>query len=88
MCLFLNIIHLDFASNIRFTDKILIQIIKSHSNLKYLNLRKEDNNRLIIDKGLYVIANLYYKLEYLNISDHKEISEIVIWNVIMLFIFV
>ena len=45
-------------------------------------MQKSDDNELITNKGLYAIINLCYKLEYLNISDCKEISEITIWNVI------
>ena len=80
--LFPNIVHLDFASSVRFTDKTLIRIAESYPNLKYLNLREGENDGLITDKGLYAIANSYYKLEYLNISCYKEFFEIAIWNVI------
>ncbi|CAI2197193.1 19705_t:CDS:2, partial [Funneliformis geosporum] len=34
------------------------------------------------DKGLYVITNSYHELEYLNISNHTEFSEISICNII------
>ncbi|RIA99154.1 hypothetical protein C1645_731161 [Glomus cerebriforme] len=75
--------RLDQVEGGGFSDKTLNRIAKSYSNLKYLNLRKRyGDDGLITDKGLYAIANLCQKLEYLNISHCKEFSEIAIWNVI------
>jgi hypothetical protein len=79
--LFPNIVHLDLYLSVGFSDKTLNRIAESYPNLKYLNLGGYGNGS-ITDKGLYVIVNSCHKLEYLNISERKEISEIAIWNVI------
>ena len=56
---------------------------KSYSNLKYLNISALYNRfRSKNDIDLTVIANSCHKLEYLNISNRTEFSEISICNVI------
>jgi hypothetical protein len=79
--LFPNIVHLDLYLSVGFSDKTLNRIAESYPNLKYLNLGGYGDGS-ITDKGLYAIVNSCHKLEYLNISERKEISEIAIWNVI------
>ena len=79
--LFPNIVHLDLYLSVGFSDKTLNRIAESYPNLKYLNLGGYGVGS-ITDKGLYAIVNSCHKLEYLNISERKEISEIAIWNVI------
>ncbi len=80
--LFSNIVHLNLYNNAKFDNKTLNRIVKSYSNLKYLNLEEKYDDGLRTDKDLYAITNLCYKLEYLNISYHKEFFEITIWNII------
>ena len=65
------------------TGKILKLIAKSYPNLEYLNisalrLRFKSEN----DIGLSAIANSCHRLEYLNISNRTEFSEISICNII------
>jgi hypothetical protein len=79
--LFPNIVHLDLYLSVGFSDKTLNRIAESYPNLKYLNLGGYGVGS-ITDKGLYAIVNSCHKLEYLNISERKGISEIAIWNVI------
>ena len=88
---FQNIIHLDFEGSTDCIGKTLKLIAKSYPNLKYLNisiLRSEGLADYISivrgygDKGLYAIANSCHKLEYLNISNRTEFSEISICNII------
>ena len=89
--MFLNIIHLNFEKVKHLTSKSLKLIAESYSNLKYLNIsvlcyKKLADYITIIreysDKDLCAIANLCYKLEYLNISNRTEFSKISIYNVI------
>src|SRR6266542_4052985 len=54
--LFPNIVHLDFAFSVRFSDKTLNRIAESYPNLEYLNLERCGDG-LINDKGLYAITN-------------------------------
>ena len=80
--------------NIRFVETYLTSIFKKWFKSIYQTLSKYlvilcdvsqlkgYDDRLIIDKNLYAIANSCHKLEYLGISDYKEISKIAIWNVI------
>ncbi|CAI2176726.1 7813_t:CDS:2, partial [Funneliformis geosporum] len=68
---FLNIIYLDFKDSIGFSDRSLFVIAESYPNLKYINLWDAQ----ITNKGLYAIAQLCYKLEYLNISYCRNISD-------------
>ena len=80
---FPNIIHLDFKRSMNCTGKVLKLIAKSYPNLEYLNisaLREEFKSEN--DIGLSAIAQLCHKLEYLNISNRTEFSEISICNVI------
>jgi hypothetical protein len=77
---FPNIIHLDFEGSMNCTGKVLKLIAESYPNLEYLNLPRSIGSEN--DIGLSAIAQLYYKLEYLNISIRKEFSEISICNVI------
>ncbi len=42
VCLFPNIVHLDFNFSTGFSDKTLNRIAESYSNLKYLNLQKDE----------------------------------------------
>ena len=80
---FPNIIHLDFEKSIDPTGKALKLMTKSYPNLKYLNISALYNRfRPKNDIDLTAIANSCYKLEYLNISNHTEFSEISICNVI------
>ncbi len=65
------------------TGKVLKLIVKSYLNLEYLNIfallgsfRSEN------DIGLSAIANSCHKIEYLNISNCTEFSEISICDVI------
>src|SRR6266542_5356724 len=80
---FQNIIHLDFKKSTDYTGKILKLIVKSYSNLKYLNIStlregfKSEN-----DIGLSAIVNSYHRLEYLNIFNCIEYSKTSICNVI------
>ncbi|PKB96281.1 RNI-like protein [Rhizophagus irregularis] len=80
---FQNIIHLDFEGSTDCIGKTLKLIAKSYPNLEYLNisalrLRFKSEN----DIGLSAIANSCHRLEYLNISNRTEFSEISICNVI------
>src|ERR1043165_9319074 len=67
VCLFPNIVHLDFNFSIGFSNKILNRIAESYSNLKYLNLQKNKyiscNMSIITGEGLYAIARSCHKLE-------------------------
>ncbi|CAI2170170.1 18791_t:CDS:2 [Funneliformis geosporum] len=72
----------DFEGSMDCTDKVLKLIAESYSNLEYLNisaLLKALDQKMIC---LFAIAQLCHKLKYLNISIHKEFSEISICNVI------
>ncbi|PKK56653.1 hypothetical protein RhiirC2_799581 [Rhizophagus irregularis] len=89
--MFPNIIHLDFENSKCLTSKALKLIAESHPNLKYLNISvlrcKGLADHIFIvqgygDKGLCAIADSCHKLEYLNISNRTEFSEISICNVI------
>src|SRR5436305_10362412 len=65
------------------TGKVLKLIAKSYPNLKYLNisaLREEFKSEN--DIGLSAITQSCHKLEYLNISNRTEFSEISICNII------
>ncbi|CAI2181783.1 19890_t:CDS:2 [Funneliformis geosporum] len=70
---FQNIIHLDFKESTDCTGEVLKLIALIYSNLEYLNISalrggfKSEN-----DIGLSAIANSCHKLEYLNISIHKD----------------
>ena len=88
---FLNIIYLDFKKSMYLTSKTLKLIVELYPNLKYLNISILHDERLAnyisivreySDKVLYAIANSYHKLEYLNISNRTEFSEISICNII------
>src|ERR1044072_6356186 len=80
---FLNIIHLDFEKSIDPTGEALKLMAKSYPNLKYLNISALYNRfRPKNDIDLTAIANACLKLEYLNISNRTEFSEISICNVI------
>ena len=68
---FLNIIHLDFKNSIDFGNKSLFIIVELYHNLRYINLW----DAKITDKGLYAIARSCCKLEYLNISYCRNISD-------------
>src|SRR3954468_18308620 len=80
---FLNIIYLDFKESMDCTGKVLKLIAKSYPNLEYLNISalceefKSENNI-----GLFAITQSCHKLEYLNISNRTEFSEISICNII------
>ncbi|PKY63443.1 hypothetical protein RhiirA4_492384, partial [Rhizophagus irregularis] len=80
---FQNIIHLDFEGSTDSIGKVLKLIAKSYPNLEYLNISvlrgrfKSEN-----DIGLSAIANSCHRLEYLNISNRTEFSEISICNII------
>ena len=81
--MFPNVIYLNFEESIDHTGKALKLIAESYPNLKYLNIsalyvRFESEN----DKDLYAITNSCHKLEFLNISNCTEFSEISICNVI------
>ncbi|CAI2186013.1 5453_t:CDS:2 [Funneliformis geosporum] len=72
-----------------FSNKALELIAGSYSNLKYLNLCDDRSDgfrgfraREVDDEGLTAIADSCHKLEYLNISNRTEFSEISICNVI------
>src|SRR2546423_7006688 len=86
VCLFPNIVHLDFNFSTEFSDKTLNRIAESYSNLKYLNLQKDEyvscNMSIITGEGLYAIARSCHKLEYLNISHRSDICGQSICNVI------
>ncbi len=84
MCMFSNIIYLDFRESMKFEfiSKILKLIVESYSNLNYLNILTLCSNFAENDKSLYAIMNLCHKLEYLNISKCIEFSEISICNII------
>ena len=86
VCLFPNIVHLDFNFSTGFSDKTLNRIAESYSNLKYLNLQKDEyvscNMGIITGEGLYAIARSCHKLEYLNISHRTDICGQSICNVI------
>ena len=89
MCLFPNIVHLDFNFSTGFSDKTLNRIAESYSNLKYLNLCIDRpggfrgfRTQEVDDGGLWRIAKSCHRLEYLNISNHREYSETSICNVI------
>ncbi|RGB39843.1 hypothetical protein C1646_753968 [Rhizophagus diaphanus] len=79
-------VHLDLNFSTGFGDKILNRIAETYSNLKYLNLQKSryetDNAGLVTDKGLCAIARSCHKLEYLNISYHRDIFGISICEII------
>ncbi|CAI2190790.1 10445_t:CDS:2, partial [Funneliformis geosporum] len=84
-----NITHLSFINSIGFSNRALELIVSSYPNLKYLNLCNDQSGgfrgfraREVDDEGLSAIANLCYKLECLNISDHTEFFEVSICNVI------
>ena len=80
---FPNIIHLDFEKSIDPIGEALKLIVKSYSNLKYLNISALYNRFWPKnDIDLTAIANSCHKLEYLNISNRTEFSEISIYNVI------
>ncbi len=86
--MFSNIIYLDFKENIKSESigKILKLIVESYSNLKYLNISAlHEGFRLKNNIGLIAIANSCYKLEFLNISNYIEFSEISICNDSFLF---
>ncbi len=88
MCLFLNIIYLDFNNSIGFSNKVLNQIAELYPNLKYLNLWKDKYiryYRIITNKGLYVIVWLCHKLEYLNIFYCTIITDITIEEIASLY---
>ena len=85
MCMFSNIIHLDFGESMKSGSigKVLKLIAKSYPNLNYLNISALYNRfRPKNDIDLTAIANSCHKLEYLNISNRTEFSEISICNVI------
>src|SRR2546423_14870163 len=86
VCLFPNIVHLDFNFSTGFSDKTLNRIAESYSNLKYLNLQKDEyvscNMGIITGEGLYAIARSCHKLKYLNISHRTDICGQSICNVI------
>jgi len=69
--IFPNIIHLNFKESIGFGDKSLFIIAESYPNLRYINLW----DAKITDKGLYAITRSCCKLEYLNISYCRNISD-------------
>ncbi|CAG8815493.1 31104_t:CDS:1, partial [Gigaspora margarita] len=83
--MFPNIIHFNFEKSIKTKSvgKILKLIAESYSNLEYFNISalyrklKAEN-----DIGLSAIANLYHKLEYLNIFNYTEFAKISICNII------
>ncbi|GET00265.1 hypothetical protein GLOIN_2v1790945 [Rhizophagus clarus] len=81
--IFPNVIHLDFEGSMDCTGKILKLIAESYPNLEYLNISAIHGSfNSENDKGLCAIANSCHRLEYLNISNHTEFSEISICNVI------
>ncbi|GES83078.1 hypothetical protein GLOIN_2v1790945 [Rhizophagus clarus] len=81
--MFPNVIHLDFEGSMDCTGKILKLIAKSYPNLKYLNISAIHGSfNSEYDIGLSAIANSCHRLEYLNISNRTEFSEISICNVI------
>ncbi|CAI2199389.1 7435_t:CDS:1, partial [Funneliformis geosporum] len=72
-----------------FSSKALELIADLYTNLKYLNLCDDRSGgfrgfraREIDDECLTAIADSCHKLEYLNISNRTEFSEIAICNVI------
>ncbi|GBC14877.1 uncharacterized protein OCT59_017149 [Rhizophagus irregularis] len=79
---FQNIIYLDLEGSTDQIGKVLKLIAKSYPNLKYLNISTLRELRRKNDIGLTAIAELCQKLEYLNISNHTEFSEISICNIV------
>src|ERR1043165_9797588 len=84
-----NITHLSFINSIAFSNRALELIVGSYSNLKYLNLCidrpggfRSFRTREVDGSGLWRIAKSCHRLEYLNISNHREYSETSICNVI------
>ncbi|CAI2199017.1 17929_t:CDS:2, partial [Funneliformis geosporum] len=70
-----------------FSNRALELIADSYTNLKYLNLCDDWSGgfrgfraREMDDEGLTAITDSCYKLEYLNISNRTEFSEISIYN--------
>ncbi len=84
MCIFSNIIHLDFRESMKSESigKVLKLIVKSYPNLKYFNISTLCSSFAENNEGLCVIANSCHKLEYLNIFKCTEFSEISICDVI------
>src|SRR5581483_4494811 len=81
--MFPSVIHLDFEGSMDCTGKILKLIAESYPNLEYLNISAIHGSfNSENDKGLCAIANSCHRLEYLNISNRTEFSEISICNVI------
>ena len=84
--LFPNIVHLDLNFSTGFSDKTLNRVAGTYPNLKYLNLQKSryecSNGGKVTDKGLCAIARSCHKLEYLNISYHREVIGISICDII------
>ncbi|GET65427.1 hypothetical protein GLOIN_2v1762487 [Rhizophagus irregularis DAOM 181602=DAOM 197198] len=70
--------------NLNITNKSLFEItencydIQSISELRYLEIRHND----IGDEVTEVLAYSYYKLEYLDLSCYKFVSELLICNII------
>ena len=62
--------------------KVLKLIAKSYPNLNYLNISALCSSFVENDEGLCAIAQSCHKLEYLNISNRTEFSEISICNII------
>ena len=80
---FPNIIHLDFKGSMDCIGKVLNLIAESYPNLEYLNISALPKSiGLENDIGLSAITQSCHKLEYLNISNRTEFSEISICNVI------
>ncbi|CAI2191092.1 17224_t:CDS:1, partial [Funneliformis geosporum] len=82
-----------FEKSIDSTGKALKLIVKSYSNLEYLNtstrcfncIRHKRHIYQIREKnniGLYAIANLCHKLEYLDISHCEKFTETSICSII------
>ncbi len=82
--MFSNIIHLDFRESMKSESigKVLKLIIKSYSNLNYLNISALYSSFVENDKGLCAIVNSCHKLECLNISKRTEFSKTSICNII------
>src|SRR2546423_13349638 len=57
VCLFSNIIHLDFGKSIGYSNKALNRIAESYPNLKHLNLGKDKYVSSHANKGLFALAN-------------------------------
>src|SRR3989440_5193729 len=77
-----NIVHLSFINSIGFSNRTLELIAGSYPNLKYLNLCDDQLGgftsfrvREVDDGGLWRIAKICHKLEYLNIAYRTEITE-------------